>query len=259
MPSTDPTRQGERGPREDAPRLMVFGATGYTGRHVVQQAAAAGLPTVAHIRPDSPSGERWAAQFEAAGAVVDRSPWEPAAIADSLRRHAIDVAFALLGTTSKKASDAAARGGDASYDAVDVGMSLMVLEGLEALAAQRPKPPRMVYLSALGVSETARGAYLRARWEVESRLHRSSIEWVIARPSFITGPDRGESRPMERIGAAVSDALLNASRWLGATKVHDRFASLSGHDLAAGLLEHGLDRGAVRRTIEADALRPRRA
>ena len=47
-----------------------------------------------------------------------------------------------------------------------------------------------------------------SREVVERAVAGSGLPYAIARPSFITGPDRDEFRPGERIGAMVSDAAL---------------------------------------------------
>lgn len=57
--------------------VFVGGATGYTGREVVKQLCARGIPTVAHVRPDSSRVGEFSAIFEGMGAQVDVTPWQP--------------------------------------------------------------------------------------------------------------------------------------------------------------------------------------
>src|SRR5262245_55763625 len=47
---------------------FVAGATGYTGNEVVSALRGRGIRTIAHVRPDSSSLERWRKSFEDIGA-----------------------------------------------------------------------------------------------------------------------------------------------------------------------------------------------
>jgi hypothetical protein len=78
---------------------------------------------------------------------------------------------------------------------------------------------------------------------------------VIARPSFITGPDRDESRPAERLGAAVVDALAAPARLFGGRRLADRYRSTTAAELAAALVRLAADPAAAGRVLEGDALR----
>lgn len=227
---------------------FVAGATGYTGRAVVRTLASRGIETWAHIRPDSPGRERWTERFRALGARVDTTPWSEDALCATLARIAPTLVFALLGTTSKRAKAAARDGRDAGYDAVDYGLTAMLLRCTPATA-------RFVYLSSVGVGPDTRNPYLATRWKLESELRESGRDWVIARPSFITGPDREEHRPAERLAAPVSDALLGLAAAFGARRLRDRYRSLDADTLAAGLVRHALDPAARGRTLEAADLR----
>ena len=64
---------------------FVAGATGFVGKQTVLQLAASGVKTIAHVRPDSRDLARWQAEFTAAGASVDTTPWESAAMIATLR------------------------------------------------------------------------------------------------------------------------------------------------------------------------------
>ena len=55
-------------------RMLIAGATGYVGRHVVTDALARGHEVIAHIRPDSQRGDAEAERFAAQGARVVRTP-----------------------------------------------------------------------------------------------------------------------------------------------------------------------------------------
>jgi len=231
-------------------RAFVAGATGYTGQAVVRVLREQGVETTAHVRPDSSALAQWRAQFEGQGARVDTTAWALDAMTATMQALQPTAVFALLGTTRRRA---AGEGMDATaaYEAVDYGLTKLLLD---ACAASAPAA-RFVYLSSLGVNDSASNAYLAARAKVERALQQGEQPFVIARPSFITGPDRAEQRPGERAGAAVADALLGAAGWLGAVRLRDRYRSMDAATLAAGLVRAAFDANAENQVLEADALR----
>ena len=235
---------------------FVAGATGLTGRHVVEALSRRGIPTRAHVRPDNSKLDEWRSRFGALeGVEVDASPWEPAAIEASLTEHAPTLVFGLLGTTRARASAVKREGGDPNletYARVDVGMTKMVMDACAKLSPA----PRFVYLSSIGAGPGARGAYLQARTEVEQALmERAGLPYTIARPSFIVG-DRDVPRAGEKVGSAIANAGLALVGALGGAKVRDRYSSISGEELAAGLVRIALDPAWVGRVAEAADLRP---
>lgn len=228
-------------------RAFVAGATGYTGREVVRELRERGIDTVAHIRPDSPILVEWRKRFEELGAVVDTTPWNQALIRDCVALHAPSHIFALLGTTRARAKAAAESGGDASYDAVDYGMTSLLLKATSS--------GKFIYLSSLGVQPHTRNPYFAARARIETELKHSGLSYVIARPAFVTGSDREEFRFGERTGAVITNSLLNVARLIGLGVLHERFASLTGKELGRALVNAALDGGCVNVTLEAAQLR----
>jgi uncharacterized protein YbjT (DUF2867 family) len=206
----------------------VLGATGFVGREVVRQLCVRGAKVIAHVRPDSAKLADWRATFGELGAEVDTAAWEPAAIAQALDRTAATELYILIGTTRSKAK-ADAVDGDI-YEKIDLGLTKIAVEAAR-LAKQ---PPRLVYLSGIGASASARGAYMRARGKAEDAVRGAGLPWVIARPAIITG-DRDESRPGERIGAIVGDGVL-AVAGLFAKQLRARYRSTTPDILASALI-----------------------
>jgi len=233
--------------------FFVAGATGYTGREVVRVGHEQGCSVVAHIRPESTSRERWEGRFSEIGAEVDLSPWTAEAMAAALEQAQPSHVFALLGTTRSRASEEEARrGGEVSYETVDYGLTKLLLDACTQLSSS----PRFVYLSSMGLgAEEPSNAYLNVRWRIEQALREGSVPFTIVRPSFITGPDRDESRPGERIGAAVADGALTLVGWLGGGRLRDRYQSLDNTELATAMVRLALDPTAAGATVEADGLR----
>ncbi|HEY3286317.1 MAG TPA: NAD(P)H-binding protein [Gemmatimonadaceae bacterium] len=232
---------------------FIAGATGYTGRHVTERLAREGVRTVAHVRPDSPALGAWTSRFAAAGAAVDATPWTDD-LARTMARLRPDLVFALLGTTRARAArDERATGVAAGYEAVDYGLSALLLRAVLAAGIR----PRFAYLSSIGARESSRNPYLAVRGRFERELQESGLPYLIVRPSFISGSDRDERRVAERVASVAADALLRAVAGLGAHQLHDRWATLSGDALAAGMVRLALDAPDGR--VIADAADVRRA
>lgn len=230
--------------------LFVAGATGFTGREVVRIARAAGLATVAHVRPDSPRLEDWRGRFAAMGAEVDETPWQASAMAETLAARESEVVFALLGTTKKRGRAAAKVGSDETYETIDYGLTVLLLEA----AVKSGHSPRFVYLSSMGVTPTTKNAYLAVRHRVEREVAASGLPHCVARPSFIGG-EREEARPGETVGLAVADAALAVVGALGGRKLREKYRSQDNTMLATALLAMALDEDAAGQTVESDRLR----
>lgn len=232
---------------------FIAGATGYTGRHVTERLAREGVRTIAHVRPDSPALGAWTARFTAAGAAVDATAWGDE-MARTIARVRPDVIFALLGTTrSRAARDERATGKAAGYEAVDYGLTALLLHATRAAGVR----PRFVYLSSLGAREGSANPYLAVRGRFERELQESGLPYLIVRPSFISGSDRDERRITERVASIVTDALLGVVAAAGGRALRDRWATLSGATLAAGMVRLALAQPDGR--VVADAADIRRA
>ena len=211
-----------------------------------------GVRTVAHVRPDSPRLEEWRQRFEGAGAAVDSTSWGDAEMVHALSTLQPTHVFSLLGTTRARRRESATRGATESYEAIDFGLTAMLIRAAVASGSK----PRFVYLSSLGVREHTSNAYLAARWRAESLLHASGLPYIVARPSFITGPGRDEPRPLERLGAAVVDALASVARVAGAARLANSMRSLTGAELAEGLVRYAFDASVENATVGSDELQP---
>jgi uncharacterized protein YbjT (DUF2867 family) len=228
---------------------FVAGATGYTGREVVRVLAARGERTVAHVRPDSSRAGEWRERFGAMGAEVDAAAWEAEAMTAALRRAAPDRVFALLGTTGKRArGDGMSR--VEAYQRIDVGLTLLLLDAVRAAGLR----PRFVYLSSVGTSDRSSSMYLKTRAQVEAALARSGVPFTVARPSFITGAQRDDERPFERVGAAMAGGLLAVAGALGARRLQAKYRPTTSTDLAEALVRAGFDPAAEGKVLEGDAL-----
>jgi uncharacterized protein YbjT (DUF2867 family) len=235
----------------EEPAAFVAGATGFTGRAVVRALVDRGVPTVAHVRPDSPELARWREHFGRLGAQVDTTAWQEEAMAAALARIGPGCVFALLGTTRARGRASAKAGRVESYETVDYGLTALLIQAL----VKAKLAPRFVYLSAVGVKRDSGTPYYAARWKTEDLLRRSGLPWTIARPSFITGPGRDDPRPAERFFAAAFDGMLSVASILGARKVRDRYRSMTGVQLASALVRLAFDQAAEGKVAEPEDLR----
>jgi len=153
--------------------LVVTGAGGFVGRHVVAHARGAGLDVLALLR--RPAGPELAA-----GA---RSAVVPGLEPDALAPH-----FEGAGTVVHLANIGVESPGGASYEAVNAGGTRAVVA-----AAGRAGVRRVVYLSGLGVTAFGRSRrvsnrYFLSKLEAELALFASGLDVAVLRPSFILGP-----------------------------------------------------------------------
>ena len=202
------------------------------------------------MRPDSSRLEQWREGFGAAGARVDTTAWELEAMTRTLKEAAPAAVFALLGTTRKRAKGEGLTAEEA-YEKVDYGLTALLIEAAAASGCR----PRFVYLSVFGVSDNRRTGYIGARTRAEEKLKASGLPYTIARPSFITGSDREESRPGERAGAAVIDGFLGLVGAVGARKTADRYRSTTATELATALVRAAFDPAAENQILYSESLR----
>lgn len=239
-------------------KFLIVGSTGYTGQAVVKELRRRNISTVAHIRPNSPHKETFHPTFSNLGATIDHTAWEQEAMVDMLTKHQPTHVFSLLGTTKAKARAASKQGEDATYESVDRDLSILLLQAMSEAQTKRPDHVfRYLFLSSMGVQSQSTNRYLRARADVEAHIQKTNFSWLIARPSFISGPDRQEHRPMERIGSIFGDALLGALAVLGVKRPYQQYGTLSAAELALGLVELSLDEHVQQQILETKDIRLR--
>ncbi len=227
---------------------FIGGATGYTGRAVVAALRERGHRAIAHVRPGAANAAEWRARFAALGAEVDESPWEPVAINAALVRHRPDHVFALLGTTRRRA---AREGLTDAYEKVDYGLTALLRDAAIACGTA----PRFSYLSAMGANEASGNKYLEVRGRIERELREGPLPWLVAQPAFVSGSDREEFRLTERLFTVSTDLLLGAMRLVGFGSLRDRYASLTGVQLARGMVALALAEREGRRVASVRDLR----
>ena len=150
--------------------ILVTGASGFVGRHVVQALLAAGKDVRALVR-DPEKGASLDCEL-VQGDMTD---------AASLRR-------AVEGVEAVAHLVAVRQGKEEKFQRV------MVQGGRDLLgAAKEAGVTRFLLMSALGTREENVDVvpYFRAKWDVEQLVKGSGLDHVIFQPSFIFGPDGG--------------------------------------------------------------------
>lgn len=165
----------------------IAGATGLTGHYVLNRLLDDGSydPVLAVLRKpmhrNHPRLREAVSDFNA----LDKLPAVP-----------IDVAFCCLGTTIRKA------GSKEAFRAVDYGYVLAFARWARARGARH-----FLLVSSVGAAPDSGNFYLRVKGEVERDLETLGFDWLdLFEPSFLLGT-RQESRPGERIGQAVIQAI----------------------------------------------------
>ncbi len=210
---------------------LVIGASGYTGGYLVKHLLDQGYEVWAHIRPDSKSLKIKGEMFTKMGAIVDTTPWTLDAFKTTLKNLDPSTIFSVLGTTKKRKQNAKDPEKE-TYKDVDYKLTAMVIRA----AVEEELHPKFVYLSAVGVSSKSQTKYMQARFHTEEYLALSGLDYTIARPSFISGSDREESRPGERIASVISDSFLGAASLIGFVGLRKKYISIRGEDLALAMI-----------------------
>ncbi len=158
----------------DAPRrVLVAGATGYIGRHVVRELVQRGYEVVAPVRARSGIGgrltpERAAAAFPGADVRVASASDPASLVVDGLRGERVDAVISCIATRTGGARDAWS---------VDYAANCNLLAAARAAGAEP-----FVLLSAICVQKP-RLAFQHAKLAFERELRGAGLNWSIVRPT----------------------------------------------------------------------------
>ncbi|PYP29850.1 MAG: hypothetical protein DMD49_12320 [Gemmatimonadetes bacterium] len=163
-------------------RVAVTGATGFVGRHVVDQLSRRG-----HTVRGLARTARGARLLAARGA--DAVPGE---LADSTALHTLlrgaDAAVHLVGIIVESG------GSGGTFAAVHADGTRRVLEAARDMGVRR-----MVHMSAVGARpDPSATPYHRTKWQAEEFVRSSGLRAAIFRPSLINGPENAPVRTLAR-------------------------------------------------------------
>jgi NADH dehydrogenase len=153
--------------------VLVTGATGFIGPHVVHTLRARDTPVRALVRDPSRASRLAAWGVE----LVRGDATDPASL--HAAASGVDAIVHLVAIIRGKPED----------------FERVMAQGTRDLvaAAQEAGVRRFVLASALGLDERSKTAvpYFAAKWAMESAVRESGLEHVILRPSFVFGRDGG--------------------------------------------------------------------
>lgn len=153
--------------------VLVTGGTGFVGREVLRQLAAAGHAARMLVRrPDSPSALALERRFGVR--IVRGDALDPATLPAGMA--GADAVIHLVGIISEV--------GRNTFENAHTRATENVVR-----AAREAGVQRHVQMSALGSRPGAASRYHRTKWAAEEIVRGSSLAWTILRPSLIYGPE----------------------------------------------------------------------
>ncbi|HET9285988.1 MAG TPA: NAD(P)H-binding protein [Gaiella sp.] len=151
--------------------ILVTGASGFVGRHVVRELATSGTRVRAMVRT-----ARGASVLEGIDCELVRGDvTDPASLRAAARGMRTIVHLVSI-----------VEGSPATFERVMATGTGNLVE-----AARETAVRRIVLMSALGTGPGATVPYFRAKWAAEQAVSSSGVEHVVLRPSFVFGTDGG--------------------------------------------------------------------
>jgi uncharacterized protein YbjT (DUF2867 family) len=154
--------------------LLITGATGYIGRHLVVRLVEQGERPRCLVRNPDKAGK-----ILPTGRVdlVQGDTTQSATLREAVRDIDTIVHTAFL-TADRKQT------GGNSYEATNVGGTTNLVQ-----AAQAAGVKRIIEISGLGTKPDKPGSYMQGRYLAEKVLMESGLSWTIIRPSVLFGKD----------------------------------------------------------------------
>ncbi|MFQ5817505.1 MAG: SDR family oxidoreductase [Terriglobia bacterium] len=153
--------------------ILLTGATGFVGSHMVEALRAAGQPVRCLVRSREKATQQGLSAAERVEGDILRPETLPAACAG------IEKVIHLVGIILER--------GQQTFERVHYQGT-----GNVVAAAKQAGVKRFVHMSALGARSDPRAtAYHRTKWKAEQEVINSGIPYVILRPAIIYGPRDG--------------------------------------------------------------------
>lgn len=154
--------------------ILITGATGYIGQHLVRRLVVQGERPRCLVR-DPRKAQRLfpGADLE----IVQGDTTDPASLAEAVKGVETIVHTAFMTADRKE-------GPGNRYDETNVQGTGHLIAAAESAGVQR-----MIELSGLGTKPDKPGSYMQGRYLAEQRLKESQLDWTILRPSVLFGKD----------------------------------------------------------------------
>lgn len=147
--------------------ILVTGGTGFVGSHLVRRLAQEKINTRCLVRKTS-NLERLPKEIEVAyGDVNDKESLKKAT-------KGVEAVIHLVGIIVEQKN--------ATFEIIHTQGTRNLVE-----ASKKNGARRFIYISALGARENARSRYHTTKWQAEQEVINSGMEYVILRPSIMTG------------------------------------------------------------------------
>jgi len=155
--------------------IVVTGASGFIGSHLVQALSRAGHTVVACVRDTRAAHRRWSSTLPDLKIIQgdfyndhDASVWQP-------RLNNIDIVINAVGIIRES--------GKHTFEALHTLAPCALF-----LACQKAGVKRVIQISALGADDTALSQYHLSKRAADDCLMSLAMDWVIMMPSIVYGP-----------------------------------------------------------------------
>lgn len=154
--------------------ILITGATGYIGQHIVQRLAGQGERPRCLVRNPQKVHQLFpGADLE----IVQGDTTDPTSLSEAVR--GVDtIVHAAFMTADRK------EGPGNRYEETNVGGTVNLIRAAEAAGVRR-----MIEISGLGTRPDKPGSYMQGRYLAEQRLKESQLDWTIIQPSVLFGKD----------------------------------------------------------------------
>lgn len=155
--------------------ILVSGGTGFVGSAIVKELLRRGERVAVLGRDAEKISERLGTEVEArVGDVRDAATLGPA-------MQGVDT---VINAVQFPGSPIERRAKGYTFEEVDLKGTRRQVDAAKAAGVRR-----FVYVSGVGAAKDAAEHWFRYKWEAESYLRGSGLEWVIVRPTWVFGPE----------------------------------------------------------------------
>lgn len=153
-------------------RVFLAGATGFTGQALLNYPDAASQEFAIHLRPDSPSVEKYKSDPRATIASFDDLPTLAKAMSGC------NAILSAIGTVQARFAPGV------SYETVDYATTVALLKAGKSSGIEH-----FVLMSSIGAGKPV-GAYMKWKRKAELAVIDSGMAYTIVRPSYLVGQGR---------------------------------------------------------------------